>query len=112
MQVNTGIAATKQNLIFIKNFSLPDGSLGGNVIIFEADMSSSVHNDNNTKDILIPGEGPTPGLDNTTKTAKAIYPINFKQPNKRIVLSLHYNESSSLFVNATKSISSKQKTLK
>ena len=48
-----------------------------NVIIFGADMSSFVHIDDKEKDILIPGEGPTHGLDDTTLTAEAIYPINF-----------------------------------
>ena len=77
--------------------------MGKNDIIFGADMSSSVHVDNKGKDILILGEGPTKGLDDTTLTAKAIYPINFTQPNKRFVLSLHYNGSNSfLFVNTTK----------
>ena len=53
--------------------------------------------------ILILGEGPIQGLDHTTLTAEAKYPINFTQPNKRFVLSLHYNGSNSfLFVNATK----------
>ena len=53
--------------------------------------------------ILILGEGPTQGLDDTTLTAKAKYPMNFTQPGKRFVLSLHYNGSNSfLFVNATK----------
>ena len=62
-------------------------------------MSSSVHVDNKNKDILILGEG----LDNTTLTVKAKYLINFRQPNKRFVLSLHYNGINSfLFVNATK----------
>ena len=66
-------------------------------------MSSSVHIDNKGKDILILGEGPTQGLDNTTLTAEAICPINFTQSRKRFVLSLHYNESNSfLFVNAAK----------
>ena len=37
-----------------------------NVIIFGADMSSSVHIDDKRKDALILGEGPTPGLDVTT----------------------------------------------
>ena len=59
-----------------------DGSMGKNVIIFGADMSSSVHVDNKGKDILILDEEPTQGLDNTTLTAEAIYPINFTQPNK------------------------------
>ena len=66
-------------------------------------MSSYVHIDNNRKDIVILGEGPTQGLNDNTLTAEAIYPINFTQPNKKFVLSLHYNGSSSfLFVNATK----------
>ena len=62
-----------------------------NVIIFGADMNSSVHVDNNGKDILILGEGPTQGLDDMTLTAEAKYTINFTKPNKRFVLSLHYN---------------------
>ena len=50
-------------------FSLPDGTMGENVIIFGVDVSSSVHVDNKVKDILILGEGPTQGLDDTTLTA-------------------------------------------
>ena len=77
--------------------------MGKNVIIFVADMSSSMHIDNKGKDILILGAGPTQGLDDTTLTAEAKYPINFTQSGKRFVLSLHYNGSNSfLFVNATK----------
>ena len=88
---------------FHSEFSFTDGSMGKNVIIFGSDMSSSSHIDNKNKDILIHGEGPTQGLDDTTVIAEAKYPINFTQPNKRLVLSLHYNGSNSLlFVNATK----------
>ena len=66
-------------------------------------MSSSVHVDDKNKDILILGKGPTQGLDATKLTAEAKYPINFTQPRKRFILSLHYNGSNSfLFVNATK----------
>ena len=84
-------------------FLFTDGSYGKSVIIFGADMSSSVHVDNKEKDILILGEGPTQGLDDTTLTAEAKYPINFTQSRKRFVLSLHYNGSNSfLYVNATK----------
>ena len=84
-------------------FSFTGGSMGRNVIIFGADMNSSVHIDNKGRDMLILGEGPTQGLDGTTLTAEARNPINFTQPNKRFVLSLHYNGSNSfLFVNATK----------
>ena len=74
-------------------------------------LSSSVHIDNENKDISILGEGPTQGLDDTTLTAEAKF--NFTQSGKRFVLSLHYNGSQSfLFVNATKYINSKQKNLK
>ena len=77
--------------------------MGKNVIIFVADMSSSMHIDNKGKDILILGAGPTQGLDDTTLTAEAKYPINFTQLGKRFVLSLHYNGSNNfLFVSATK----------
>ena len=66
-------------------------------------MSSSVHINNKNKDNLIVGRGPTQGLDDTTLTAEAKCPINFTQPRKRFVLSLHYNGSNSfLFVNGTK----------
>ena len=65
-------------------------------------MSSSVHVDNKGKDILILGEGPTQGFNDTILTAEAKYPINFTQSGKRFLLSLHYNKSNSLlFVNAT-----------
>ena len=81
-------------------FSLPDGSMGRNVIIFGGYLNSSVHIDNKGKDILILGEEPTQGLDDTTLTVEAKYPINFIQSRKRFVLSLHYNGSNSfLFVN-------------
>ena len=77
--------------------------MGISVIIFGADMSSSVHIDNKNKDILILGEEPTQGLDDTTLTAEAKYPINFTQSGKRFVLSQYYDGSNSfLFVNATK----------
>ena len=74
-------------------------------------MSSSVHVDNENKDILILGEGPKQGLDDTTLTADAKYLINFTQPNKRFVSSLQYNESKSfLLANATKMYQLKEKT--
>ena len=66
-------------------------------------MSSSLHNDNKGKDILILDQGPTQGLDDDTLTAEVRYPLNFTQSERRFVLSLHYNGSDSfLFVDATK----------
>ena len=80
-----------------------NGSYGKNVIIFGADGISSVHVDNEGKNILILCEGPTQGLNGTTFTVEAKYPINFTQPRKRLVLSLYYNGSNSfLFANSTK----------
>ena len=40
-----------------------DGSYGKNIIIFRADMSSSMYVGNKGKDILILSEGPKQGLD-------------------------------------------------
>ena len=48
-------------------------------------MSSSVHVDNKGKDLLILGEGPTRGLDDSILTAEAKYPINFTQSGKTFV---------------------------
>ena len=62
-------------------FSLADGSLGKNVIIFEVDRSSSVHIVNKNKDNSFLGEGPTHGSDDTTLTAEAQYSINFQVEN-------------------------------
>ena len=53
---------------------------GRNVIIFIADIISSVHLDNQ-KNIYILSEEPKQELDDTTLTAEAKYPINFTQPN-------------------------------
>ena len=65
-------------------------------------MSSSVHINNNWKNIFIFGGGPKKRLDDATSTAEAKYPINFTQSEKIFVLSLHYNGSTSFsFVNAT-----------
>ena len=76
-------------------------------------MSSSVHADNKVKDILILGEVPTQGLDDTTLRAEVKYPINFTQSEKRFVLSLHCNGSNSfLFINTTKVYQFKAKNSK
>ena len=45
-------------------------------------MSSSVHIDNKNKDILILGEKPAKGLDDSTLTAECKCPIYFTQPKK------------------------------
>ena len=84
-------------------FLFADESYGKYVIIFRADMSSSVHYDNKGKEILILGEGPIQRLDGTVLTAEAKYSISFSRSQGKFCLSLHYNGSNSfLFVNATK----------
>ena len=59
-------------MILVLNFHLQIRKIA---TIFGAYMSSYVHNDNKNKDILIIGEGPTQGLDDTTLTAEGDYPI-------------------------------------
>ena len=77
--------------------------MGQNVIIFGADMSSSVHVDNKGKDILVLSSGPTQGLGEYLLTAEKMYSINFTVTKKKFCLSLHYNGANSyLFANGTK----------
>ena len=68
----------QRNLFELRSeYSLADGRVGKNVINFGVDMSSSVHIDNNKKDILILDKGSTQGLDDTTLSSEAQYSINF-----------------------------------
>ena len=55
-------------------FSIGD-EVGRNMIIFGVDMSSSTHTNNEKKDILILGKGPTQGLEHTP-AAEKLYLIN------------------------------------
>ena len=52
------------------SFSFPGGGFGQNVLIFRADMIFSAHIDNNKKDILVLGKGPTQGLEHTLTAEK------------------------------------------
>ena len=72
------------------SFLFPSGGFGKNVLIFGADMRSSIHIDNKKKDILVLGRGPTQGLESTL-TAEKMYYINFTVIKKKFCLSLHYN---------------------
>ena len=65
-------------------YSLPDSSIGKNVVIFGVDMSSSVHIDIKGKYILIPGKGPTQRL-NHTLAPETQYSINFTRPGVKFV---------------------------
>ena len=83
------------------NFSFPGGEFGPNVLIFGVDMSSFAHFDNNKKDILVLGKGPTQGLENTL-TAEKMCSINFTVTKNKFSLSFHYSGATTyLFVNGT-----------
>ena len=47
------------------SYSFPSGGFGQNVLIFGADVNTSIHIDNKKKDILVLGRGPTQGLEST-----------------------------------------------
>ena len=81
------------------SFSFPSGGLSENVLIFGADISSSIHIHNQKKDILVLGRGQ--GLESTL-TAEKMYSTNFTVTKKKFCLTLHYNRAISyLFANGT-----------
>ena len=70
------------------SFSFPVGGFGQNVIVFGADMSSSIHIDNKGKDILVLGRVPTQELGENSLTAEKMYSINFTVTKKEILFKL------------------------
>ena len=81
-------------------FSFGGNEFGRNVIILGADVSSSVHDNNRTKNNLVLDKDFIQGLGNTTIYAEKLYSINFTENNKKFCLGLHYNGANSyLFVN-------------
>ena len=83
-------------------FLFPGGGFDQNIIIFGADMNSSIHIDNKGKDILILEKRLTQGLGEHSLTAEKMYSIDFTVTKKKFCLSLHYNGANSyLFVNGT-----------
>ena len=63
-------------------------------------MSFSSHLTNKAKNIYVLGKEFVQGINGTTIYAEKIYKYNFTTPNKKFVLSLHYNgDNSYLFVN-------------
>ena len=62
-----------------------------NVINLGAEMSSSFHANNRTKNILILGKDFIQGLDDTTIYAEKLYLINFTKTNRKFCLSVQYN---------------------
>ena len=58
-------------------------------------MTSSVHANNKTKNILALGQDFVQRLDNKIICAEKKYSINFTGNNKKFCLSLHYNGTNS-----------------
>ena len=82
------------------SFSHPSGGYGKNVIIFGANLSSSVHAYNRGNNILTLGKDFIQRINGATIYAEKMYSTNFTVTNKKFCLSLHYNGNSSyLFVN-------------
>ena len=65
-------------------FPLPSGERGKNIVIFGLDNSLSVHVDNRKKNILVLGERPPDGLDDTTITAEAKCSVNISNHRNKI----------------------------
>ena len=85
--------------------------MGRNAIIFRVDMSSSIHATNRTNNIYVMGEGLVQGIHDTTLYAEKDYWRNFTDPDKKYVVSLHYNgDDSYLFVNGRQELKFKAKT--
>ena len=61
-------------------FLFGNGS-GRNAVISGAGMSSSVHANNKTKNILVLGKDFIQGLDNTKIYAEKLYSVNFSKTN-------------------------------
>ena len=82
-----------------------------NVLIFGADMSSSVHTTNRANHIYFMGTGLTQGINDTSIYVEKNFYRNFTDFGKKIVLSLHYNgDNSYLFVNGRQELKFKAKT--
>ena len=94
------------------SFSKGNISNGKNVLIFGVDESSLVHKNNKANNIYVMGDLFVQGINDTTLYAEKIYSQNFAQPNKKFVLSLHYNydHDSYLFVNGKQELKFKAKT--
>ena len=67
------------------NFLFSDGSFSQNVIIFGADMSSSVHANNKSNNILVLGKEFIQRINGTTIYAAKMYSINFTKKEQDFV---------------------------
>ena len=92
-------------------FSIGNITNGRNVLIFGVHESSLTHANNKANNIFVMGDGFVQGINDTTLYAEKIYSQNFTQPNKKFVLSLHYNNNDSyLFINGKQELKFKAKS--
>ena len=81
-----------------------------NVIIFGADMSSSIHVTNRANNIYDMGKEFVQGINDTTIYAEKLFHKNFTELWEKFVLSLHYNaDNSYLFANGRQELKFKAK---
>ena len=65
-------------------FSFPNFDWVKEVVIFWVDNSLSVHTDNNKKDILVLGKGPSQELYDTTIMTEAEYSFNCSRSQRKL----------------------------
>ena len=112
---NTDISKNKSEgygICFGEGGTFTKGNIanGKNGIIFRADMSFSIHANNRANNIYVLGYFLVQGINDTSIYAEKLYSKNFTEPNKKIVLSLHYNgDNSYLFVNGIRELKFKAK---
>ena len=83
---------------------------GRNVLIFGVDMSFSAHATNRANHIYLMGDGLSQGINDTTLYVEKNYWINFTDPGKKIIISLHSNgDESYFFVNGRQELKFKAK---
>ena len=92
-------------------FGIGNITNGRNVLIFGVHESSLTHANNKANDIFVMGDGFVQGINDMTLYAEKIYSQNFTQPNKKFVLSLHYDDNDSyLFINGKRELKFKAKS--
>ena len=116
MQITKNADTSKYNYKGTFGHAIKEGNFNHttnarNVLNFGADMSSSVHATNRANHIYIMGEAFVQGINDTTIYAKKKFYRNFTDPDKKFVLSLHYNgDESYLFLNGRQELRFKCKT--
>ena len=99
---NSEYAYKGYGVCFDEGGMFSEGSInnGRNVLIFGVHESSLIHSNNKANNVYVMGKDFVQGINDATLYADKVYSQNFIQPNKKFVLSLHYNgDDSYLFVN-------------